>query len=79
MSIHALKLPVEMEGEAPSKRVREALTEIAGSQTGENKGSYHFAFYCDDALFEKAQEKAKARRVSLSYWVSELLSEGFKA
>lgn len=77
--MHALKLPREMEGETPSNRVREALTEIAKSPTGEGKGSYHFAFYCDDALFEKAQAKAKARRVSLSYWVSELLSEGSKA
>ena len=77
--MHALKLPIEMEGETPSQRVREALAEIAMSQTEDGKGSYHFAFYCDDALFEKAQQKAKARRVSLSYWVSELLSEGSKA
>ena len=77
--MHALKLPVEMEGETPSERVREALAEIAMSRAKENQGSYHFAFYCDDALFEKAQAKAKARRVSLSYWVSELLSEGSKA
>lgn len=77
--MHALKLPVKMEGETPSEKVREALTEIAMSHAKENQGSYHFAFYCDDALFEKAQAKAKARRVSLSYWVSELLSEGSKA
>ena len=76
--MHALKLPVEMEGQAPSERVRGALAKIAMSQTGDAKGSYHFAFYCDDALFEKAQAKAKARRVSLSYWVSELLSEDAK-
>ena len=76
--MHALKLPREMEGEAASERVREALSEITMSHEESNQGSYNFSFYCDDELFKKAQEKAKARRVSLSYWVSELLSEGVK-
>ena len=73
MPIKAIKLPSSAKGSVTAEDVRGALERIAETEK-EREGSYHFTFSCPEGLFEKAQRNAKARRVSLSYWVSELLS-----
>ena len=57
--MHALKLPVEMEGETPSERVREALAEIAGSQTGRAKALTTSPFTVTTPCLKKPRRKQR--------------------